>query len=227
MPTLLRTRFTAWIFLFIVSTGGLLPGRAQSPGNPFLPGDALPDAPALAPRGEFKVGVRTLAWVHPNQPDILKAQAGTAPPYDRPLKAEVWYPARLAGNEAEVTTYQDALGRPNDPKRPLVPFAFGGRARRDAPPLAGRGAFPLVIVSHGYPGSRVLLTYLTENLASKGYVVVALDHTESTHADVAGFASTLLHRPFDILFALAQMSEAGRPGGNTSWRGWWMPAGRR
>jgi predicted dienelactone hydrolase len=159
------------------------------------------------------VGVRTLAWTHPNQPDILKAQAGTAPPYDRPLKAEVWYPARLAGDEGEVTTYHDALGRPNDPKRPLVPFAFGGRARRDAPPLAGRGAFPLVIVSHGYPGSRVLLTYLTENLASKGYVVVALDHTESTHADVAGFASTLLHRPFDILFALAQMSESGQPRG--------------
>ncbi len=213
MPTALRTKISAWIFLFIITTGWSFSARAQSPNNSFLPGDVLPDAPELAPRGEFKVGVRTLAWVHRNQPDILKAQAGTAPPYDRPLKAEIWYPARLAGDEAEVTTYGDALGRPNDPKRPLVPFTFGGRARRDAPPLAGRGAFPLVIVSHGYPGSRVLLTYLTENLASKGYVVVALDHTESTHADVAGFASTLLHRPFDILFALAQMSESGQPGG--------------
>ncbi len=213
MPTFLRTNVAAWIFLLIVAAGWPGPGRAQSPGTAFLPGDALPDAPALSPRGEFKVGVRTLTWVHPNQPDILKAQAGTAPPYDRPLTAEVWYPARLAAGEAELTTYRDALGRPNDPKRPSVPFSFGGRARRDAPPLAGRGAFPLVIVSHGYPGSRVLLTYLTENLASKGYVVVALDHTESTHADVAGFASTLLHRPADILFALAQLSGAGQPGG--------------
>ncbi len=213
MHTTLRLHLTAWLFLLIVATGCFCPVRAQSPGKSFLPGDALPDAPELAPRGEFKVGVRTLEWVHRNQPDILKAQAGTAPPYDRPLKAEVWYPARLADGEGEVATYGDVLGRPNDPKRPLVPFSFEGRARRDAPPLAGRGAFPLVIVSHGYPGSRVLLTYLTENLASKGYVVVALDHTESTHADVAGFAGTLLHRPADILFALAQMSALGQPGG--------------
>jgi predicted dienelactone hydrolase len=48
-------------------------------------------------------------------------------------------------------------------------------------------SYPLVIVSHGYPGSRLQMSYLTENLASKGYVVVAIDHLESTRADKAGF----------------------------------------
>ncbi len=38
--------------------------------------------------------------------------------------------------------------------------------------------FPLVFVSHGYPGSRYFMTYLT-NLESKGYVVAAIDHTDS------------------------------------------------
>ena len=51
----------------------------------------------------------------------------------------------------------------------------------------------------------------TENLASKGYVVVAIDHTESTHADKASFSSTLLNRTLDINFVLEQMSQKSAP----------------
>ena len=86
---------------------------------------------------------------------------------------------------------------PGNTDRPLIPFEFAGRALRDAKPDF-EDSYPLVIVSHGYPGSRVLLTYLTENLASKGYVVVAIDHTDSTHADAADFSSTLPNRILDI-----------------------------
>jgi predicted dienelactone hydrolase len=56
------------------------------------------------------------------------------------------------------------------------------------------------------------MTYLTENLASKGYVVVAIDHTESTYQDAGGFHSTLLNRSKDIRFVLDQMAEMGKPG---------------
>jgi dienelactone hydrolase len=70
--------------------------------------------------------------------------------------------------------------------------------------------FPLVIVSHGYPGSRTFLSYLTENLASKGYVVAAIDHTDSAFGDVKGFASTLLNRSNDQLFTIdALAAKAG------------------
>jgi predicted dienelactone hydrolase len=51
------------------------------------------------------------------------------------------------------------------------------------------------------------MTYLTENLASKGYIVVAIDHMESTFRDAAGFASTLLNRSKDILFVLEEMGK--------------------
>jgi predicted dienelactone hydrolase len=54
-----------------------------------------------------------------------------------------------------------------------------------------------VVVSHGYPGSRYLLAYLCENLASKGYVVVSIDHTDSTYRDVASFVSTVVNRSLD------------------------------
>ncbi|MFK7937696.1 MAG: alpha/beta hydrolase family protein, partial [Saprospiraceae bacterium] len=80
---------------------------------------------------------------------------------------------------------------------------------RDASPNASAGKFPLVIVSHGYVGSRYLMTYLTENLASKGYVVVAIDHTESTFRDARPFQSTLLNRSKDILFVLDEIAKRG------------------
>jgi len=74
------------------------------------------------------------------------------------------------------------------------------------------GPFPLLVVSHGYVGSRFLMTYLTENLASKGYVVVAIDHTESTFKDANAFHSTLLNRAKDISFVLNEMADIGKNG---------------
>lgn len=195
---------TVILFLSICLTA-----NAQNPDE-FFYGDARPDAPELAHRGSFNVGVRTLKVVNPNQIDILKfSEENTDPRYDRPLTLEVWYPAIRPADTPEVATYKDVLGTgPGNSERPLIPFEFKGRALRNAKPNAEKGAYPLVIVSHGYPGSRVLLTYLTENLASKGYIVAAIDHTESTHADKAAFSSTLLNRALDINFVLGYMSES-------------------
>jgi len=58
------------------------------------------------------------------------------------------------------------------------------------------------------------MTYLTENLASKGFVVVAIDHMESTYNDAGGFQSTLLNRSRDILFVLNQIAELSKSGSN-------------
>ncbi|GGM12567.1 alpha/beta hydrolase family protein [Deinococcus aerophilus] len=175
-----------------------------------VPGDARPDAPELSARGPYAVGVRTLTLTNPGQLDIVKApKEGEIPRYDRPLTVEVWYPA-VGASGSGVTTYRDVLGSgPNDPKRPNTPFLTLGRATRDAAPSAQGGPYPLVIVSHGYPGSRYLMSYLTENLASKGYVVASIDHTDSTHGDKAAFASTLLNRPLDDNFVLGEMARLG------------------
>jgi len=195
-------------------------------------GDARPDAPELAARGPLAVGVRTLVAEHADQLDVLRySDAAPNPRYARKLTLEVWYPAQLAAGQKEHTVYTDVLGSgPNDPKRPNTPFQFNGRAARDAAPLAAPaaasagtardaapaaaagGRYPLVIVSHGYPGSRLQMSYLTENLASKGYIVVAIDHPESTRADKAGFASTLLNRRLDDLFVLDTVAAWGRKG---------------
>lgn len=178
----------------------------------FVFGDMLPDAPELAPRGTYSVGVRSLTLTHADQLDVLHAKDGQTPRYNRVLPVEVWYPATIPSTQAERVMYDQVMGSSNDPKRPLIPFTFAGRALRDAEPKRDASAYPLVIVSHGYLGSRLLLTYLTENLASKGYVVVAIDHAESTFRDAAGFPSTLLNRALDDLFVLNEMAKLGEKG---------------
>lgn len=111
------------------------------------------DAPELAPRGQYAVGVRTVEVKNPGQIDILNFDkaTGKAPVYDRPLPLEIWYPATIPDGKQERTVYEMAL--PGDAPASsggARTFAVLGKALRDAPPIRGK-AFPLVIVSHGYP----------------------------------------------------------------------------
>jgi predicted dienelactone hydrolase len=177
----------------------------QSPEG-WVFGDALPDAPELAARGEYDVGVRTLELVNPNQIDVLNSTEEDTVMYDRPLTVEVWYPAALSEGEQELVEYVDLAGTSDDPNRPITEYTFLGRAARDAAPNLEAGPYPLFIVSHGYAGSRVMMSYLTENIASKGYIVVAIAHTDSQVDDAPlNFPSTLYYRPIDDLFVLDEM----------------------
>jgi len=195
------------IVLIVFFLGTFFGVQAQE----FLYGDPLPDAPQLSVRGAHTIGVRTLNLVNKDQIDILNSKEGKDPMYDRPLTVEVWYPANVPdGTEASVT-YEEVMGTRGDSLRPLIPFTFKGRALRDASSDASTGMFPLVVVSHGYVGSRYIMSYLGENLASKGYVVVAIDHTDSTFKDANVFQSTLLNRAKDIKFVLNEMARLSSP----------------
>jgi dienelactone hydrolase len=187
--------------------------HAQFDEEQFINGDALPDAPELSLRGKYKIGVRTLEVVHKDQLDILNAKGGTEPVYDRKLKLEVWYPAIVKPETKDIIIYNESRGIQGDQRNPFIQYSFSGRAVRDGTPKSDEGPFPLIIVSHGYVGSRLLMTYLTENLASKGYIVISIDHMESTYQDAGGFHSTLLNRSRDILFVLDKVAEMGEQGG--------------
>jgi len=159
------------------------------------------DAPELAHFGEFAIGVRTLELTDPGRPDVLNtAEGGETALYDRSLTVEVWYPALLADDQHPGGDYTTST------RNPAITATLHGRAVRDAAALTGAGAMPLVIISHGYPGNRYLMSHLGENLASKGYVVVSIDHRDSTYNDQQAFASTLYNRPLDQLFVLDQMA---------------------
>ncbi len=163
-----------------------------------------PDAPTLAAYGPHDIGVRTLDFVNPGQIDILAIDPAAAPPeplpeYDRPLTVEFWYPAFPDANGArELRAYL------RDGKTEV---SLTGKAARGAEPTREAAPYPLVIISHGYPGNRYLLSHLGENLASKGYVVASIDHTDSTYRTRAAFGSTLVNRPLDQLFVLDEIAK--------------------
>lgn len=204
LSPLFASLFLLIVFIFIAG-----PVKSQTQDE-FIFGDLLPDAPELSKRGEYPVGVRTLDLLHKDRLDVLKHKEGVTPTYDRPLKIEVWYPAEIPDGRAEIVVYEEVMGNNGDPKRPLIPYTFKGRALRDAAVKKAASAYPLVILSHGYTGSRLMFSYLAENLASKGYVVASIDHTESTFRDAGGFASTLLNRSLDQLFVLNEMDRLGQ-----------------
>lgn len=164
-----------------------------------------PMAPELAPYGSHDIGVRTLRVTDPQRIDVLKTTAGgPAVRSDRTLVLEVWYPAQVPEGLPRAGVY-DALVRDGRTRVQLH-----GRAVRDARPQAG--LFPLVILSHGYPGTRYLMSHLGENLASKGYVVVSIDHTDSTYDQQLAFASTLYNRSLDQLFVLKAVTALAAAG---------------
>jgi len=164
-----------------------------------------PDAPALAAYGRLGVGVTTAHFQNPQQWDIVNAKSGSAMPlYDRPLTVEIWYPGQIeaaAPHRAEYKIYfRDGKTHMN----------LYGKALRDAKPHPTSSPYPLVVVSHGYPGNRYLLSPITENLASKGYVVVSIDHTDSTYADQSTVASSLRNRSLDLTFVIDEMVKINR-----------------
>lgn len=167
-----------------------------------------PLAPDLAAYGPFAVGVRTLQVTDRNRADILSTkEGGPVARYDRTLTLEVWHPATLRADQKPGGEYKGVITRD-----PSVVVTLRGRAVRDAAPRPREGGYPLIVVSHGYPGDRHLLAHLTENLASKGYVVASISHKESTYDDQKAFASTLYNRPLDQLFVINEMERLGRAG---------------
>ena len=153
-----------------------------------------PDAPALAAYGDHKIGVTTMTFTNPDQIDVVNTrETGKPPRYDRKITVEIWYPA--TDDTVSGGTYT-ALIRDGVTEATLT-----GQAARDATPDTAE-TFPLVVISHGYPGNRFLLSPMAENLASKGYVVASIDHPDSTYDSQKAFGSTLVNRPWDQRFVI-------------------------
>jgi predicted dienelactone hydrolase len=168
------------------------------------------DAPELAARGSAPVGTQSLVLTDPDRFDVMKPDgAGRFKHGARTLTIEIWYPAVAAAKSAQHITYTMPApflgGRKSDPNLRL---SFSGNAARGAAPAAGR--FPLVVLSHGYNNRAVGFSDLAENLASKGYVVVAIEHGDVDPAKAgsprASFLQVLVDRSADQRFVIAEVA---------------------
>lgn len=197
--TLLKYRSASFCFVTLCISSILLSLAARAENRIDT---QLPSAPALSAYGEYTVGVKTLELVNPKQIDVLrliaeKSEVENVPYYKRPLTIELWYPAAAdsEGKQALSAYLRDATQE----------VSLHGQGIRDAAPLRSQSQYPFVLISHGYPGNRYLMAHLGENLASKGYVVASIDHTDSTYRTAGAFASTLVNRPLDQSFVLDQI----------------------
>ncbi|MEN3360471.1 MAG: hypothetical protein V7637_4453 [Mycobacteriales bacterium] len=155
-------------------------------------------------RGRFPVGVRTLQAHDPTR--------------QRLFPVEVWYPAadRHTGQDTAAQT-QDVFVATDGVRRPQL-------AVRDAG--ARPGTYPLVVFSHSSLGHRRAATFLCTHLSSHGYLVAALDHSESIAPELAlgddtgpqrdtRLAGWITSRVPDVRFLLDHLLDNG---------GWGSPA---
>jgi len=141
-----------------------------------LAGWLLPVITLPAPTGPYRVGIVDR--------ELVDQARG------RRLMVSVWYPAAQSGASAPLTHYPDevatALGKLSG--LPGLPFQhlryFKLAASDDAPVLADGAPFPVLVFSHGMVGLRLQNSSTLQELASWGYVVAAIDHTDAAAVTV-------------------------------------------
>lgn len=167
------------------------------------------DAPELAPLGEYDIGVQVRSFTDDQRPNLIGAVVGGTSTGPRETPVYIWYPAT---HEAQAKRMQYTGRLPFRPgaRPPEMPesYIIEGIAVEDATPAQGQ-KFPLVVVSHGYGNWPTFMSYLTENLASKGYIVAAIDHKDIPYTDFnsfnLSFGSTILNRSRDQRFVIDQL----------------------
>jgi predicted dienelactone hydrolase len=130
---------------------------------------------APAPTGPNSVGARVVHFV-----DAMRADPFAGNGSQRELMVRFWYPTGVTSDckPAEYTSpavwsyFSELMGVP----LPEVKT----NSCEDA--IVASGAHPVVVFTPGYTGTFTDYTFLFEDLASRGYVVAALNHTHEATA---------------------------------------------
>ena len=118
---------------------------------------AATPAPMPARSGTYAVGHDTISI-----PD---------PATGKTISADLWYPAA-----------DGATGTPT--RYSLLSTAyFDSKVAIEKAPINNAGSFPFVVYSHGSGGQSFVASFLTEDIASHGYVVLSANHAGNTAAD--------------------------------------------
>jgi hypothetical protein len=130
-----------------------------------------PDVRVPRPTGQFHVGTRTMSLTDPARRD---PQHGKQP---RSVVIQFFYPTAVTGLPARYLS--PAVARFIAKNNGVTPALLQGvklNATANSAPLRRRGGWPVVLFSPGFGVERGLYASLTVDLASHGYVVVAIDH---------------------------------------------------
>ena len=184
------------------------------------------------PSGPHAVGSQVFRWTDPSRAETFAAD----PQERRQVVAQAWYPTDAKGGVG--VPYFEAQERlPFRVSLPLFSFLpawfFGGfgevatHATQEPPVSAARAAWPVLVFSPGWGSPREDYTGLCTELASRGYVVVALSHpyesgvalladgrvvgqSDATSMLSANAADLLAIRTADSRFVLDQLVDLAR-----------------
>jgi dienelactone hydrolase len=179
--------------------------------NPVLP----------VPTGEFQVGSQLLRWSDASRPETLTADASD----HREVVAQAWYPS--AGDEGPATKYvgTDVATSLMDgvPKAVFEDYDSVDTHSTDRSAVSeARDRWPVLLFSPGLGVARQSYTALSVELASRGYVVVAMSHpydspaTQLSNGDVVTMGDAngtgkkenqIDLRAVDVSFVLDQLHE--------------------
>ncbi|UGT59952.1 alpha/beta hydrolase family protein [Nocardia asteroides] len=187
---------------------------------------ALPPVPRLpAPDGAHPVGSTVLRWVDESRPEPATADSGD----HRNVVVQAWYPAEF---DSVPRRYLYLDGHGDLPATVSgIPSVLLSRyhlidthAGADVPLADDRPRWPVLLFSPGYGAPRAVYTGLLTELASRGFVVLAVDHpyevavTELADGTVAHgvpnsgsdaeMAAQLAVRTADLSFALDRIGTA-------------------
>lgn len=158
---------------------------------------ALPPVPELPePTGPYAVGSEIFRWVDEQRPE-----PATEADDRRNVVVQAWYPTDVVSGRQ--WTYIDRL----PPRVYGIPRLFlsnygliDTNATSDTPVSSAKDRWPVVLFSPGYGAPRAVYSGLIADLASRGFVVLAVDHPyESAVTELADgtIAATVENMPAD------------------------------
>ncbi|WP_165501820.1 alpha/beta hydrolase family protein [Pedobacter frigiditerrae] len=144
----------------------------------ILPWSILLPVPELTkPRGDYKVGTRIFRWVDHGRAEKITSDLNDK----RNVVLQVWYPSE-ENIKGSHSGYLDGLGSLPEKIGPLPKWIFDQYDQintygiLDAPISKEQEQWPVIIFLTGNGASRAFYTSLIADLASHGYVVLAIDH---------------------------------------------------
>ncbi len=207
-----QLRSGAWLFRFalVLTTMAIVLAMTGcgSDTEETLPPSG--NEPLYAPDavGPFSVGRSSFTIVDPDRDG-------------RELPVDVWYPVDPEDATGELSLYQVTFQITIIPDIWVIPLVFSAPSERalHGPSISQAGEFPLIVFSHGSGGLRYQSFFLTEVLASHGFVVAAASHVGNTLLDELGgtFApmeEMMVARPLDVSFLITRMLERNEDPGD-------------
>ncbi|MGW0765472.1 alpha/beta hydrolase family protein [Streptomyces sp. NPDC002676] len=132
-----------------------------------------------APSGRYRVGTFSQHLVDTSRPDPYVRGSRS-----RELMVTYWYPASSTSGRAQAPWMPSVSGahflysRGLSPQRVTLPQTAGHVL---APVDTSLGKLPVVLYSTGLHSPRAMGTALVQDLASRGYLVVTVDHTHDAN----------------------------------------------